>query len=192
MEKENKVTYALTQDDLNRFAAMCAREGAKAYKVEQEKERKKKAKQEDKVRQTKKMLSSYRRLKAKLQDDDTEEFTEEEKIELRWKFLEDLMGSAKDVVTKTERTVIDTEKKLQEDRYCLHRIETAIKLYEEECNKTSSEEAKRRYREVYAMYIDDVALTVQEIAEIENVSEKTVYKDIGIACSIIAVYLLGM
>ena len=35
-------------------------------------------------------------------------------------------------------------------------------------------------------------MTVPEIAAAENVSEKTVYKDIGIACKIVAVYLLGM
>ena len=30
------------------------------------------------------------------------------------------------------------------------------------------------------------------IAEIKNISDKTVYKDIGIACGIVAVYLLGI
>lgn len=33
--------------------------------------------------------------------------------------------------------------------------------------------------------------TVQEISEVENISDKTVYKDIGIACGIVAIYLLG-
>lgn len=57
---------------------------------------------------------------------------------------------------------------------------------------SSSEEAKRRYRELHAMYIDDEAHDVKEIAEMENISEKIVYRDIGIACKILAVYLLGM
>ena len=43
-----------------------------------------------------------------------------------------------------------------------------------------------------AMYIDDEAHDVKEIAEMENISEKIVYRDIGIACKILAVYLLGM
>ena len=120
------------------------------------------------------------------------EFTEDEKIELRWKFIEDLMGSSRAVVDKSERTVIDSEKKRQENLYCIHCIENAVRLYGEECDKSSSEEGKRRYRELCAMYIDDEAMTVTEIAEVENVSDKTVYKDLGIACSIMAVYLLGM
>ena len=42
------------------------------------------------------------------------------------------------------------------------------------------------------MYIADEAKSVKEIAETENISEKIVYRDLGIACKIIAVYLLGM
>ena len=53
------------------------------------------------------------------------------------------------------------------------------------------EEAKRRYRELSMMYLDEKPYTVQEISEVENISDKTVYKDIGIACGIVAIYLLG-
>ena len=42
------------------------------------------------------------------------------------------------------------------------------------------------------MYIDDKVYTVAEIAEIENISEKIVYRDLGIACKILSVYLIGM
>jgi hypothetical protein len=136
------------------------------------------------------MLDSYRRIKATLSEET--EFSEEEQIELRWKFLEDLMGNAKNVVTKSERTIEDTEKRRQEDLYCVYRIEKAIEMYHEECEKSGSEEAKRRYRELRMMYLDEKQYSVSEIAEVEKVSDKTVYKDIGIACGIVAVYLLGI
>ena len=42
------------------------------------------------------------------------------------------------------------------------------------------------------MYLDEKQYSVQEISEVEKVSDKTVYKDLGIACGIVAVYLLGM
>lgn len=184
------VKYLLTQDELNRIAAIASKEAVKVYREEQIKEEKKRAKDEDKVRRTKKMLSSYRRMKATLSDE--AEFTEDEKIELRWKFVEDLMGNSRSIISRSEQTVADSEKKRQENLYCIHCIENAVRLYGEECDKSTSEEGKRRYRELCAMYIDDIPMTVTEIAEAENVSEKTVYKDLGIACSIIAVYLLGM
>lgn len=182
--------FLLSQEDIDRIALIASKEAVKTYRDEQAKAERKRARENDKIRRTKKLLSSYRRMKAAI--DEEVEFTEDEKIELRWKFVEDLMGSSKAFVSKSERTVIDSEKKRQENLYCISCIDNAVRLYEEECDKCSSEEAKRRCRELKAMYIDDAPMTVQEMAEAEMISEKTVYKDLGIACSIIAVYLLGM
>lgn len=182
--------YVLTQDQIDQIAAISGREAARVFRSEQEKEDRKRAREGDKVRKTKKMLSSYRRIKATLSEE--AEFTEEEQIELRWKFIQDLMGSASDMLGKAESTMQDTEKRRQEDMYCVFRIEKAVEMYREECEKSGSEEAKRRYRELSMMYFDESQYTVQEISEVENVSDKTVYKDLGIACGIVAVYLLGI
>ena len=65
-------------------------------------------------------------------------------------------------------------------------------MYREECEKSGSEEAKHRYRELSIMYLGEREHTVQEISQIEKVSDKTVYKDLGIACGIIAVYIFGV
>ena len=160
MATENKekakgeAIFPLTQEQINQIAAIGAKEGVRAYKEEQKKEERRRKKEDSKVRKTKKLLSSYRRIKATLSDG--EQFTPEEQAELRWKFVEDL-----------------------------------TEMYREECEKSGSEEAKRRYRELSMMYLDEKPYTVQEISEVENISDKTVYKDIGIACGIVAIYLLG-
>ncbi len=182
--------YILTQEQINQIAAIAGEEAVKRFWAEQVKSDKKRARQENKVNKTKRMLSSYRRIKATLSDE--AEFTEEEQIELRWKFIQDLMGNAKETVTRSERTIKDEEKRRQEDLYCVYRIEKAVEMYREECEKSRSEEAKRRYRELYMMYLEEKQYSVQEISTVENVSEKTVYKDLGIAYGIVAVYLLGM
>ena len=54
--------------------------------------------------------------------------------------------------------------------------------------ESSSYEDLRRCREIYGLYIDREKKSVSEIAEEENISEKTVYKDVSVACKIIAVY----
>ena len=182
--------YVLNQDQINQIAAIAGKEAVRTFKAEQAKAEKIRAREGDKVKKTKKMLSSYRRIKATLSDE--AQFTEEEQIELRWKFIQDLMGSVKETVSRSERTIQDAEKRRQEDLYCIYRIEKATEMYREECEKSGSEEAKRRYRELSMMYLDEKAYTVQEISEVEKVSDKTVYKDLGIACGIVAVYLLGM
>ena len=182
--------YVLTQEQINQIAAVAGEEAVKRFRAEQVKSDKKRAREENKVKKTKKMLSSYRRIKATLSDE--AEFTEEEQIELRWKFIQDLMGSVRETVSRSERTIKDEEKRRQEDLYCIYRIEKATEMYREECEKSGSEEAKRRYRELSMMYLEEKQYSVQEISEVENVSDKTVYKDLGIACGIVAVYLLGI
>ncbi len=191
MAMDNKIPmYVLTQEQINQIAAIAGKEAVYTFRAEQAREEKKRKWEEDKVRKTKKMLGSYRRIKATLSDE--AEFTEEEQIELRWKFIQDLMGNAKDTVSKSERVIQDGEKRRQEDLYCIYRIEKAAEMYREECEKSGSEEAKRRYRELSMMYLEEKEYSVQEISQIEKVSDKTVYKDLGIACGIVAVYLLGM
>lgn len=188
---ESKIPmYVLTQEQINQIAAVAGEEAVKRFRAEQVKSDKKRAREENKVKKTKKMLSSYRRIKATLSDE--AEFTEEEQIELRWKFIQDLMGSVRETVSRSERTIKDEEKRRQEDLYCIYRIEKATEMYREECEKSGSEEAKRRYRELSMMYLEEKRYSVQEISEVENVSDKTVYKDLGIACGIVAVYLLGI
>lgn len=188
--KTQQKRYTVTENELAMIAEVAAEKAVAVFKAEQAKENRKRKREEDKVSRTKKMLSSYRRMKATLSEEAT--FTEEEKIELRWKFIEDLMGNSAELTSKSELVAIDSEKKRQENLYSIHCIENAIRLYGEECEKSSNEEGKRRYKEIYDLYIAENPSTVQEIAENENISEKTVYKDIGIACKIIAVYLLGM
>lgn len=191
METDNKIPmYVLTQEQINQIAAIAGKEAVHTFRAEQAREEKRREREENKVRKTKKMLSSYRRIKATLSDE--AEFTEEEQIELRWKFIQDLMGNAKDTVSKSERVIQDGEKRRQEDLYCIYRIEKAAEMYREECEKSGSAEAKRRYRELSMMYLEEKEYTVQEISQVEKVSDKTVYKDLGIACGIVAVYLFGI
>lgn len=190
IENNNIPMYVLTQEQIEQIAAIAGKEAVNVFRDEQIKTEKKQAREKNKVLKTKKMLSSYRRIKATLSDE--EEFSEEEKIDLRWKFIKDLMGNARDTVSKSERVIKDGEKRRQEDLYCIYRIEKATEMYREECEKSGSEEAKRRYRELSMMYLEENTYTVQEIAEIENISDKTVYKDLGIACGIVSVYLFGI
>lgn len=180
--------YSVTQEQLNSIAATAAEKAVEAYRSETKKAQKKA--EDENVRITKKKLQSYRRVKASLAE--TEEFTEDEKIELRWAFVKDLMGSDFGTIQKAEDRIKAVENKRKRDLFEIQMIDRAMELYKREVDKSSSEEFCRRYRELYAMYIDDDALTVKEIAENEKISEKIVYRDLGIACKIVAVYLLGM
>lgn len=191
METKNEIhMYVLTQEQINQIAAIAGKEAVQTFRTEQAKVEKRRAREENKVKKTKKMLSSYRRIKAMLSSE--ERFTKEEQIELRWKFIQDLMGNARETVSESERIIQNGEKRRQEDLYYVYRIEKAIELYHEECEKSGNEEATRRYRVLCMMYLADKQYTIQEISQIEKVSDKTIYKDLGIACGIVSAYLLGI
>lgn len=178
-------TVVLTEDQLKQIIS----DAVRLYIKEQEKAEKRIEKKFDKGIKVKQMLASYRREKAALANEPS--LTEDEKQDLRWKFMEDLMGSPNSSVNRIEQDIINKSKRRREKLFGLRCLENAVRLYGEECDKSSNEEHKRRYREVFAMYMDEEPHTAQEIAEIENVSEKTVYKDISLACKIIAIYLLA-
>lgn len=190
MGMENKIQkYVLTQEQIDQISAIAGKAAVNTFRMEQIKAEKKQKKEADKVNKTKNMLNSYRRIKSTLSNE--ENFTEEEQIEFRWKFIQDLMGSVKETVVRSERVINDTERRRQENLHCIYLIEKAVEMYREECEKSGNEEAKRRYRELSMMYLEEKEYTVQEISQIEKISDKTIYKDLGIACKIIAVYLFG-
>lgn len=180
--------YLITAEEVGRIAEIAAREASKVYREEQKKSEKKERNSADKVKRTKKLLSDYRRLKREIPESD--EFSIAEKVEKRWAFIRDLMGSA--YAKKPESIIEDEEKRRAENMYYIERIEKAVETYRQECEVSKKPEAMRCFREVYGYYMDEEEKTVAQIAAEECVSEKTVYKDIGNACKIISVYLLGV
>ena len=184
--KEQK--YSVTQEQLNSIAAIAAEKAVEVYRSEEKKSQKRR--DNENVRITKKKLQSYRRVKASLAE--TVEFTEDEKIEYRWSFIRDFMGSDLSGLQRIDDRIKSFENKRKRDMFEIQMIDRAMELYKKEADKSSSDEFRRRYRELYAMYIGDEVLTVKDIAENESISEKIVYRDLGIACNIVSVYLLGM
>ena len=180
--------YLITAEEVGRIAEIAASEASKVYREEQKKSEKKERNSADKVKRTKKLLSDYRRLKREIPESD--EFSIAEKVEKRWAFIRDLMGSA--YAKKPESIIEDEEKRRAENMYYIERIEKAVETYRQECEVSRKPEAMRCFREVYGYYMDEEEKTVAQIAAEECVSEKTVYKDIGNACKIISVYLLGV
>lgn len=178
----------LPEELLTMVAQIASNTAIEYYKGEIAKADKDKKKR--RINDTKRQLAAYRRIKSQLEDEGV--FTEEEKAEYRWEFVKDLMGNTKDYTSKSERIIKEEERIRQENMYALYRIENAMKLYKEECEKSPYEEDIRRYRIIEALHISDEPMTVQELAKQENVSEKTIYRDMGIAYKIIAIYLYGI
>ncbi len=156
--------------------------------MEQERIRQEKKSFDNRYKTTKDMLKSYRREKIRFADE--EEFTEEEKAERRWAFLEDLIGSPSGD-GKLKDTIPDFERKRRESKYTIWLIENALRLYDIEVTRYGNEVDKRRFNEMKALYIDEEQIEVSELANMNHIAERIVYKDIGIAIRIMMEYLFG-
>lgn len=188
------MTYVLSQAQLNSIVELASSKGSEVaietFRKEKEKLQKSISKQHDHVARAKRMLAGYRRVKAALREE--EELTVDEIRDLRFNFLKDLMETPMSDECRTENIVKDKIKSRKKNLYSIHCIEKALELYRAECERSDSEEDKRRFRELYLFYIAEDGKSVVQIAEEENVSEKTVYKDINISCAIMATYMLGV
>ena len=188
-KKALSLPKSFTRDDLMHVIEQTARIAAKETMDAKEEMDKRNARRSDPGRAARRMLEDYRRLRIAQQEDI--EITEAEGLEMRWKYLEDLMGTP-DRASVTEATVYAREKKLQYNQYKIQQIESAVSMYGKECQNSGNDEAMRRYRVVCQRFMDEKEWKVEEIAEQEKISDKSVYNDIRVACRAIAVYLAAI
>ncbi len=71
-------------------------------------------------------------------------------------------------------------------------IETMLALYETYTIRSGSQEEQRRYRVIQALYIDENPTPIPELAQFEQIAERTVYKDIDSACEKLSALIFGI
>ncbi len=186
---EKVVLVTLTQEQLKDLNEAAARTGAaEAYRyILQERESRNVLMETRKVAMTKELLSSYKSMKE--MSGQEQELTDAEKVECRWKFLNDLMGNREE---RSEAVVRDMEKRIQENTYALGVIGQAVSMYRIECGKNGMQEGARGLRALEMLYLADGDYDVKKVAEVENVSEKTIYKNIKTACKGLSYYIFGL
>ena len=71
-------------------------------------------------------------------------------------------------------------------------IETMLRLYEVYCEQSGSAEEMRRWDVINGLYIKDPPVSVRELANVNFVTERTIYRDIDIASERIAALIFGI
>lgn len=74
----------------------------------------------------------------------------------------------------------------------LRHIDEMMKYYRIACEESGREDEMRCYRIIMATYIDDEKKTAEEIAEIENIERRTVYKNINTAMKPLSALIFGV
>lgn len=162
----------LTKGQMKFISEVAAAEAIKAVELEQKK--KKKEKQDWRLRNTELLLKHYRKLKNHCTEiyDEVEEY-EDSVLDLEQLTLESL-----------EKYRFKTAKML---KY----VDRKIIEYEKDCLNGPPEE-QRRFRVIYDRYLADKRITVKLIAEKNQVDKSLIYKDTKQAIEDLTVCLFGL
>lgn len=137
------------------------------------------------VNSAKMLLKNYRRFKkmtvSSVYGKDTS--TNETLVEL----LELMQG----IYRSGELEVVSIKDRVARTELMIEHIDAMLEVYKKDCNK--SPEGQRRYRVIYWMYLsEDESKTAEDIAEMENVVVRTVFRDIKTAYEELAVLFFGI
>ena len=137
------------------------------------------------VNSAKMLLKNYRRFKkmtvSSVYGKDTS--TNETLVEL----LELMQG----LYRSGELEVVSIKDRVARTELMIEHIDAMLEVYKKDCNR--SPEGQRRYRVIYWMYLsEDESKTAEDIAEMENVVVRTVFRDIKTAYEELAVLFFGI
>ena len=137
------------------------------------------------VNSAKMLLKNYRRFKkmtvSSVYGKDTS--TNETLVEL----LELMQG----IYRSGELEVVSIKDRVARTELMIEHIDAMLEVYKKDCN--TSPEGQRRYRVIYWMYLsEDESKTAEDIAEMENVVVRTVFRDIKTAYEELAVLFFGI
>lgn len=169
---------------------LAAEIGAKTAINIMEKERQKRLSERHnrKLRNTKLLLRNFRMFKlhsenavAELQDIDEDAY----------QVFEEMMMSS-ERISNNSLFVESIKKSVARTRIIVTHVSDMLRLYEIYCSQSGKPEDTRRFRVISAMYIDDEPLDVPQIADIEGIDERTVYKDIDAAVNKLSALIFGI
>lgn len=132
---------------------------------------------------TKFLLRNYLRIKEHVQDAITSlsELSKED-----FTFFEGL-------VDKDEQIDVDAIVRSRgKSAIMLAHIDAMLRAYRKICTHSPHEEDQRRYRVLESMCLVNPTLTVDQIAEIENIDRRTIYKDFEAACERMSALIFGI
>lgn len=188
MEPENNARQ-LTPE-LEAIVRLASETAVESYRKELERQQEQdgKARREQHhrvVNSAKMLLKNYRRFKkmtvSSVYGKDTS--TNETLVEL----LELMQG----IYRSGELEVVSIKDRVARTELMIEHIDAMLEVYKKDCNR--SPEGQRRYRVIYWMYLsEDESKTAEDIAEIENVVVRTVFRDIKTAYEELAVLFFGI
>ena len=173
-EGQDSSTKIITDKTLEEIIRETAEQTAKAFfaRLLQHEKTAKEKKKEKLIKRTEELFRSYRSIKLLIESDD--EITPEEIADMRF---------------KTENEILEQAKSRETRRKNIERFERAVDLCEKDLTLTGSETRIRAIKYAKAYYMETEPITIEQLAEKEFTSERTVYRSLACAYEMVAGYL---
>lgn len=179
-----KQRQTLSKEVLDQITEHAAKVAVETYN--QQKNREEKEKFDRRLNNTKLLLEHYR---------DFSDYGEK----AIYRIYEELDEDVIDIIemmegrkTDKDSRVESIEKGVMRTKAIMNHINAMLAVYKKSCNASPYPEDRRRYRVVEGLYLKKVPESVQDIAEREEIAERTVYKDVTAACKRLTALIFGI
>mgnify|MGYP000993588191 CR=1 FL=1 len=153
--------------------------------INEEKKQQRKSRYDRRLRNTRLLLKNYRAFKIHAQG---AVFNAKQAKENAVDILDGL-----DEFTFDDSLYIESIKRSQQRTIIILRhIDEMLNYYRIACEESGKEEDMRCYRIIMATYINEEKKSAEEIAEMENVERRTVYKNINMAIKPLSALIFGV
>lgn len=156
--------------------------------AERERRKLKRQQQDRRYHDTKLLIRKYRQLNAYYQN----AVFDEEDAEKVDEDFEEIMRSFGYPRVDEKLTVDSIRRNYLVSRIIMTHVNTMLTVYETMCQNTHRTEDKRRWRVLHALYLADNPSTAEQIADQEGIERRTVYRDIDVCLSDLAVLFFGI
>ena len=173
----------MTKEEVNQLASETGVKAAMEF-MSQERQRAQQAIADRRLWNTKLLLKNYRSFVAHVEN---AVFTLDDPVPLE-EIWSDLMTPGRDSSLRVE----SIKQSAARTATIVKHIKTMLDLYKVYCVTMGSPEDQRRWRIINALYISENRRAIKELAQEEGVVERTIYKDIDIACERISALMFGI
>lgn len=161
---------------------------AAADRMEEERKRERKGRYDRRLHNTRLLLKNYRALKHHALG---AVYTGGKANEIRESAV-DILDSLDDERIDDTLYIESIKRSQQRTEIIIEHIDEMLRYWRIDCEQSGKDEALRRYRIIFATYIDDEPATAEELACREHIEKRTVYKDIKAAMRPLSALIFGI
>lgn len=176
--------YVVTEAELAMIAEVAAEKAISTY--EEKHKQAEKDRQNKVLNSAKTLIKNYRRFKAMSYGAVYDYQTISDDM------LREVLQLMNGNFRSKEFEVLSIKEKTMRTKMILDHVDSMLDIYKKQCECASDPEEMRRYRVIEGLYLMDSPKTVQELAEEESVTERTIFRDRDIAYKRLAILFFGI